>query len=133
MYYHLEKSQSPLNISVWALTLFLMMHSFVIQHGSNILTVPIVVFWLLSCTHNELPIFGKVLDILVLPDNSVYFYTKMLQNILMNIIMLLLLEFRRQNCFAFISELSLSYICTKMHLKLTETITVLKYGISESD
>ena len=33
---------------------------------------------LLTCTRNELPMFGKVIDILVLPDNSVHFYVKSL-------------------------------------------------------
>ena len=33
---------------------------------------------LLTYTHNELPVFGKVVDILVLPDNTVNFHTKTL-------------------------------------------------------
>ena len=33
---------------------------------------------LLTCTCNELPLFGKVVDILVLPDNTVHFHTKIL-------------------------------------------------------
>ena len=33
---------------------------------------------MLTCTHNEVPTFGKVIDILVLPDNTVHFYIKIL-------------------------------------------------------
>ena len=33
---------------------------------------------LLTCTHKELPVFGKVIDILVLPDSTVHFYVKSL-------------------------------------------------------
>ena len=33
---------------------------------------------LLTYTRNELPVFGKVVDILVLPDNTVHFHTKTL-------------------------------------------------------
>ena len=91
----------------------------------------------LSCTHSELPIFGKVLDILVLPDNSVYFYTKML-----------ITEYFDDHYHAFavkeslggkiVSLSSLNYPFV-LHLYSNASkvdrnhYVVLKYGISESD